>query len=121
MVLMNEIQLDFISNDRFENMKTIEKIKYIIDEVKKNKIIVLEYGLNPSEEAKLIEMTMMEISDTFLGIEIESYPKKDVNYSFFSKLFNKNNNNKLTVIGPANKLKTLKKEKNLISTLVVNE
>ena len=41
---MNNIELDIISSDKFKNMKTIEKIKYIINEVKKNKIIVLEYA-----------------------------------------------------------------------------
>lgn len=115
---MNEIQLDFISNNKFENMKMMEKIRYIIDEVKKEKIIVLEYGLSPVEETKLIEMTMMEISDTFLGIEIESYPREKTKITFFSKLFYKKYLNKLTIIGPANKLKTLKKDNNLISTIV---
>lgn len=113
---MNNIELDIISSDKFKNMKTIEKIKYIINEVKKNKIIVLEYGLEPIEETKLIEMTMMEISEKFIGIEIESYPKKQES-NFLLKLL-KRNNQRITIIGPANKLKMLKKEKDLISTIV---
>lgn len=113
---MNNIQLDIISNNKFKNMKTIEKIKYIINEVKKNKIIILEYGLEPIEETKLIEMTMMEISEKFIGIEIESYPKKSES-NFFSR-FLKKNNQRVTVIGPANKLKMLKKDDDLISTIV---
>ncbi len=118
---MSGIQLDFISNSKFESMKTIEKIRYIIDEIKKNKIIVLEFGLNHEEEAKLIEMTMEEISDNFIGIEIESYPKKEQDKSLFSKIFKNKNSHKLTIIGPANKMKTMKKDNGLISTILLNE
>lgn len=119
MVSIYGIQLDFISNAKFEKMNSIEKIRYIIDEVKKNKIIILESGLDPKEETKLIEMTMIEISDTFLGIEIESCYKKEDSRSIFGKFFSKKNN-KLTIIGPANMIKTLKKEKDLVSTLLSN-
>jgi len=70
------------------------------------------------EEAKLIEMTMAEIHDDFYGLEIESYPR-DENTSLLGKLFKKDSNRqKLTVIGPANQLKTLRKDNSLISTLV---
>jgi len=114
---MSDIQLDLVSDSKLSRMGSTEKVRYIIDEVRKGKIMVLEKGLDPMEEAKLIEMTMTEIHDDFFGLEIESYPR-DESSSFFGKIFKKEGQQKLTVIGPANQLKTLRKDNSLISTLV---
>lgn len=116
------VQMDLISEEKLSEMTAMEKIRLILDEVKDGKILVLEKGLTPSEEAKLIEMTMTEITpDEFSGIEIESYPSKQ-NPNFFEKLFKKPmNKTRLTVIGPANQLKTLKKDRDFISTLVSSQ
>ena len=117
MIQMSDIQLDLVSDAKLSRMGSTEKVRYIIDEVRKGKIMVLEKGLDPMEEAKLIEMTMTEIHDDFFGLEIESYPR-DEGSSFFGKIFKKDGQQKLTVIGPANQLKTLRKDNSLISTLV---
>ncbi len=115
---MKGIQLDLISEARISQMASMEKVRYIIDEVRKGKILVLEKGLNPMEEAKLIEMTMSAIQpDVFSGIEMQSYPAHSDN-SLLGKFFKKQSNRRLTVIGPANQLKTLQKDSNLISALV---
>ena len=66
---MQGIQLDLVSEAKISQMASMEKVRYIIDEVRKGKILVLEKGLNPMEEAKLIEMTMSAIQpDVFSGI-----------------------------------------------------
>jgi len=111
--------MDLISEHKLAEMAPIEKVKFIIGEVKKGKILVLEKGLSPSEEASLIEMTMTMIDpDGFSGIEMESYPAENSN-SIFEKIFKKKRpRTRLTLIGPANHLKTLRKDKNLISALV---
>jgi hypothetical protein len=115
---MQGIQMDLISEVKISQMASMEKVRYIIDEVRKGKILVLEKGLNPMEEAKLIEMTMSAIQpDEFSGIEMQSYPSSG-DSSIFGKIFKKQGNKRLTVIGPANQLKTLKKDRNLISALV---
>ncbi|MCL2141390.1 MAG: DUF2073 domain-containing protein [Methanimicrococcus sp.] len=115
---MSEIQLDLVSDFKLSKMGSTEKVRYILDEVRKGKIMVLEKGLDPLEEAKLIEMTMSEIQDDFYGLEIESYPREE-STSLFGKIFKKDSSRqKLTVIGPANQLKTLRKDNSLISTLV---
>jgi len=117
-IKMQGIQLDLISEARISQMASMEKVRYIIDEVRKGKILVLEKGLNPMEEAKLIEMTMSAIQpDVFSGIEMQSYPA-NADGSLLGKLFKKQSSKRLTVIGPANQLKTLKKDRNLISALV---
>ena len=116
------VQMDLISEDKLSQMTAMEKIRLILDGVKEGKILVLERGLTPSEEAKLIEMTMTEITpDEFVGIEIESYPSKK-NQKLLDKLFRKTViRTRLTVIGPANQLKTLKKDRDLISALVSSQ
>ncbi|MDA0524609.1 DUF2073 domain-containing protein [Methanococcoides alaskense] len=116
---MQGIQMDLVSEDRLAKMQPVEKIRFIIDEIKDGKILVLEKGLTPEEEATLIEMTMTQIEpDDFSGIEMESYPSQS-DTSFLGKLLKKNVvRTRLTVIGPANKLKTLKKDRDMISALV---
>ena len=116
---MKGIQLDLISEDKLDGMTSMEKVRLILDEVRTGKILVLEKGLTPSEQTKLIELTMTEFApDDFSGIEIESYPVKQ-NDNFFSKLLGKTTlKTRLTVIGPAAPLKTIKKDRDLISALV---
>ncbi len=119
MKAMKGIQLDLISEDKLDAMTSMEKVRLILDEVRNGKILVLEKGLTPSEQNKLIELTMTEIvPDDFAGIEIESYPVKH-NDNFLSKLLGKTTlKTRLTVIGPAAQLKTIKKDRDLISALV---
>ncbi len=113
---MEGVQLNLISKERLEKMSSMEKLRMILDEVKSGTIVVLESGLTPEEEAKLIELTMLEIDhENFVGIEVETYPQKSG--GFLSKLFGKKEG-RLTVIGPANKLKTLVKRDDLIKALV---
>ncbi|MFD1513069.1 DUF2073 domain-containing protein [Halomarina rubra] len=115
------VQIDLISAGRMSNLRTMEKIRTILDSVHDGNIVILEDGLSPDEESKLIEVTMSEISpDGFTGIEIETYPKPSNDGGLFNRLMGKgsDNDNKLTVIGPANRIETLHKDENLISALV---
>ncbi|MWV63483.1 DUF2073 domain-containing protein [Halorubrum sp. JWXQ-INN 858] len=114
------VRIDMISGARMEGLTGMEKIRLILDGVRDGNIVILEEGLAPDEESKLIEVTMTEISpDDFTGIEIETYPKAEAsNQSFLDKLMGRESTQKLTVIGPANRIETLHKDENLISTLV---
>ena len=114
------VRIDMISGARMEGLTGMEKIRLILDGVRDGNIVILEEGLSPDEESKLIEVTMTEISpDDFTGIEIETYPKAETNnQSFLDKLMGRESTQKLTVIGPANRIETLHKDENLISTLV---
>jgi hypothetical protein len=114
------IQIDMISAERIEGMRTMEKIRLILDGVHDGNIVILEQGLDPDEESKLIEVTMSEINpDGFTGIEIESYPGEGSNDSgLLGRLMGRDEPNKLTVIGPANRIETLHKDEKLISTLI---
>ena len=118
MILMREVQMDLISGEKLEKMTSMEKVRLILDKVKTGKIVVLESGLTSDEEVRLIEMTMTEIRvDEFSGIEIESYPSKKEG-SFLDKLFGKALKGRMTVIGPANQIRTIEKDKYQIITKV---
>jgi uncharacterized protein len=114
------VQIDLISGERMENLTSMEKIRMILDGVHDGNIVILEEGLSPDEESKLIEVTMSEINpDGFNGIEIETYPKSQSNNGgLLGRLMGKESNAKLTVIGPANQIETLHKDETLISALV---
>ncbi|SFR32471.1 hypothetical protein SAMN04488124_0128 [Halogeometricum limi] len=113
------VQIDLISGARMEGLASMEKIRLILDGVRDGNIVILEEGLSPDEESKLIEVTMTEISpDEFNGIEIETYPQSKGGQGFLGRLMGKETTKKLTVIGPANQIQTLHKDENLISALV---
>lgn len=122
--MIQGVQIDLISADRLDNMTTMEKIRLILDDVMEGNIVVLEKGLTPDEQSRLIEVTMLEITpDGFSGIEMETYAAKDAAPSggggLFGKLFGKKGaGTRMTVIGPANQMKTIKKDKDLISAWV---
>jgi hypothetical protein len=115
---MREVHMDLISEEKLESMTSMEKIRLILDKVKTGRIVVLESGLTPDEEVRLIEMTMTEIRvDEFSGIEIESYPSKKGG-SFLNRIFGKGFKGRMTVIGPANQIHTIEKDEFQISTKV---
>ncbi|MFC7058505.1 DUF2073 domain-containing protein [Halovenus salina] len=114
------VQIDLISGERMEGLASMEKIRIILDGVREGNIVILEEGLSPEEESRLIEVTMTEISpDEFNGIEIETYPSSESSKSgLFDRLMGNDSDKKLTVIGPANRIETLHKDETLIQTLV---
>jgi hypothetical protein len=122
---MDGVQIDLISAERMEGLRTMEKIRLILDGVRDGNIVILERGLDPDEESKLIEVTMGEIQpdgsdgNGFTGIEIETYPggQRDTS-GILGRVLGKNEESKLTVIGPANRIETLHKDENFIRTLI---
>src|SRR6056297_4045188 len=107
------VQIDLIGGERMSGKTSMEKIRMILDGVREGKIVILEEGLSPDEESKLIEVTMTEISpDEFNGIEIETYPRSETaDRSFLDRLMGREESqSKLTAIGPANQIETLHKD-----------
>ena len=114
------IQIDLISSQKMDELTTMEKIRMILDGVRSDKIVILETGLSPDEESKLIEVTMSEINpDGFTGIEIETHlPSTPCGSAFINKLMGRRTPSKLTVIGPAYRIETLHKDEKLITTFI---
>lgn len=113
------IRIDMLSKDHLSNMTSMEKIRLILDKVREGNILILEAGLTPDEEMKLMELTMTEIAPgDFAGIEIESYPTRQRSNIISRLLGRVVTETRLTVIGPANQIKTLNKDHDVISALV---
>jgi hypothetical protein len=112
------IAFNLISRQKLGGLSPDEKLKFILKEVKNGKILVLEQGLTPVEQANLIEHTMKEIEqDTFIGVEMEGYSQDRP--TFLQKLFGLTNRPRLTLIGPANLLKMIKKDNDMIQTKII--
>lgn len=110
----NSIKMDFLSSDALKNRSSMEKIAMIVDKVKNGDLLVMEGGLTPSEEAELIETTMREIDvENFLGIDIYTLEKDQS--SFFG--LSKRKTVGITIIGPANVMKTVKRKSNFLSMI----
>ncbi|MDI9623954.1 MAG: DUF2073 domain-containing protein [Methanothermobacter sp.] len=106
--------MDFLSSKALEDKSSIEKVSMIIERVKDGDILVLEGSLTPSEEAELIETTMREIDiENFVGIDIHTLEKDERKLFGFSKKKTVG----LTIIGPANVMKTVKKGSNFLSMI----
>ena len=108
----NALRMDFISSDALKSQSSIEKISMIMERVKKGEILVIEGGLEPEEEAELIETTMREIDvESFVGIDIYTLEKDEA--SFFG--LSKKKTVGITIIGPANIMKQVKRKSNFIT------
>lgn len=108
------LKMDFLSSSALESSTSMEKVSMIVDRVKKGDLVVIEGGLTPEEEAELIETTMREIDvENFMGIDIYTVEKD-------KKLFFGLSRKKtvgMTIIGPANVMKEVKKKSNFISMI----
>jgi len=114
----NGISVNLVSKQKLEMFSSNDKLRFILDEVQKGKILVLEHGLTPIEQASLIENTMKEIKeDTFIGIEMEGY--SDERPSFIQRLLGVMKKPRMTVIGPAHLLKTIRKDNDMIQTMII--
>ena len=114
----SEISFNLVSRHKLDELTSSEKLQFILKEVKKGKILVLEHGLTPFEQANLIENTMKEIEeDTFIGVEMEGLGEDRP--TFFQKLFGYSRKPRVTLIGPANLLKTIRKDNDMIQTKII--
>ncbi|UTB33242.1 MAG: DUF2073 domain-containing protein [Methanobacterium sp. ERen5] len=110
----NALKMDFVSSEALKESSSMEKISMIVDKVKEGDLLVIEGGLTPAEEAELIETTMREIDiENFVGIDIYTLEKDKS--SFFG--LSKKKAIGITIIGPANVMKTVKKRENFLSMI----
>lgn len=108
-----------ISHEKIDAMGTEEKIRFILDEVEAGKVLVLERGLTPPEEAKLIEQTMREMdAENFIGIEMQSYGM-DRGKNLLQRVAMGGARPRMAVIGPAKLLKLVSKDSEKIITKII--
>lgn len=113
--------IHLISAEKIESMGQTEKVRFLLDEVEKGKILILERGLTPQEEAALIEQTMREIDqDRFIGIEMQSYGM-DHGKNMLQRVVMGGPRPRMAVIGPANLLRLVSKDNEKIVTKIVGK
>jgi uncharacterized protein len=114
------VSINLVSSERLDEMSPEEKINFILDEVESGKILVLERGLTPHEEAQLIEATMLHIDpETFIGIEMQSYGVEREKSLLAKWILGNVPRTRMAVIGPANRLTTVRKDSNEIQARVL--
>jgi hypothetical protein len=97
-----------------------EKVRFILDQVVKGKVLVLEKGLTSSEEMDLIKLTMNEIDhDRFIGIETPGFTGNLSRRTFLQRLLGRSPPPRMMVVGPAHLLKTIKKDGRTIEALIL--
>lgn len=123
------VSIDVISAARIKSLGPAEKIDMIIRSVQEGNVVFLQRGLTGEEKNRLIEQTMSVVEpNEFEGIEIETFDPEGTDTKksegFFNRFLGDSSNDKLekqlVVIAPAEKLKTLKKEKDMMRALVQN-
>lgn len=119
--MAENVAISLVSKKKLTSMTPKEKVSYILSEVKQDKILVLEQGLDASEEASLIERTMVEIDpDEFIGIEMESYKDENAR-DLFGRFITRRQAARasMTVVGPADRLKGIRKDGNSIQAMIL--
>ncbi len=100
-----------------------QRIEKLLSIVREEQIVVMEGRLTKEEEAQLIQHTMIEIDDTFKGIEIatiEPFVTGGIVDRFRQEMANMflGNRSGLTVIGPATVVKKIKQDPKKIELYV---
>lgn len=115
------VTLQIVPYHEIETLTSVGRIRKLLNIAKDNKIVLLQGRLDKDEETELIKATMEEIDRTFKGIELAVIdPAKQRNASSIQKFRNNftefilGNRQGLTIIGPANIVKKIKKDPNKI-------
>lgn len=105
----------FVSFSEISHLTPEKRINKLLDFVKKDKIVLLQGRLKPSEEAWLIQKTMelQAINKAFKGIELFTMPavKSDKAFSQIRGLLAKvliGSSEGLTLIGPGTIIKEIR-------------
>ena len=115
---MADIEIEFISSDVLKNQLLSDKLKYILERVKDDKILVIEESMSPREEAALIEETMKQMNKKFQGIEVSTLREKSEE-GFREMIIRAlgGSTGGITIIGPSKLVKKIKKEPQQITML----
>jgi len=113
-----EIEIEFISAEVLSGKGVDDKMKYILEHVKNDKILVIEEGMTSQEEGALIQATMAQVSKKFPGIEVSTLREKSedgIREKLIRMLGGRTGG--LTVIGPSRIVRQMKKDPTKITML----
>lgn len=119
------IPIEFISQDKLDNMDFNDKLSMILDEVKGDKILVLEEVLTPQEKRRLIEGVLEEVDDEFPGIEFSGLEGTE---DAFDKVINniygllgRNRKRGLTIVGNSDIMEEVETHRDSVSLLAKSQ
>lgn len=124
------LSFQYIPYREHASLPTEEKLKKILKITKQDKIILMQGKLKPDEEAKLIEETMSQITKSFSGISFCSInpsqqqngnkEEKNIRTKLKDSIYNMTlgRRDMLTIIGPANIVREIRRNPNKIDLLV---
>ncbi len=120
-----DLTIHFMPYSEIASLGSLERIKRILGLVLENKLIILQGRLKPEEETKLIENTMTLIGNIkdFQGIEISSL-SGSVEKTIFEKIRRNivkiliGEQDSITLIGPANLVKEIRKDPKKIELIL---
>ena len=112
------LTLHFMPYSEIAKLESVERIKKLLKIVLDNKVVILQGRLEPEEETRLIEDTMILVGNIkgFKGVELAVISQNSEDRSFFEKmkfgiaraLVGKQDS--LTIIGPASVVKEMKRD-----------
>lgn len=117
------VTLQFMPHTEIEALSSVGRIRKLLNIAKQNKIVLLQGRLKKDEETELIKATMEEINKEFKGIELAVINPKQENLGGLDRLKNDfvemllGDRSGMTIIGPANVVKSIKKDPDKIELL----
>ena len=126
-IKMNKnLTIHFMPYSEIAQEDVIGRVKKIMGLILAQKIIILQGRLNPDEEVRLIENSMMLIGNVknFQGIEIAAISAENENQSLFEKVRHNiakiliGEQDAITIIGPASIVKEITKDPKKIELML---
>ncbi len=117
------VTLQFMPYTEIAGLSSVGRIRKLLNIAKQNKIVLLQGRLKKEEEVELIKATMEEINKEFKGIELAVINPKQEDAGGLDKIKNDfidmllGDRSGMTIIGPANVVKSIKKDPNKIELL----
>lgn len=120
------LTLHFIPFSEISGLESFERIRKLLKIILDNKIVVLQGRLNPDEETRLIEDTMIMVGNikNFKGVELAVISPDANEMTFINKMkFGlakalTGQQNALTIIGPATVVKEMKKNPSKLEVMM---
>ena len=114
------VTIQFIPYGEIESLTSIGRIRKILNLAKDNKIVLLQGRLKKEEEIELIKATLEEVDHKdFKGIELAVIEptSEEAKIRGFLTNFLLGDRNGMTIVGPSNVVKSIKKNPNKIELL----
>jgi len=116
------VTIEFLSKEGLSEDEFDDKLKFILEKVKDNAVLVLEEAWTPEEKRKLIENSMEEVDDDFPGVEFMGFDAYSSRFAkakqvFYDKVLDQKYRRGLTIVGNSRVMEKIKEEKDSVSFL----